>query len=55
MMILAHLKYKRLNPDAHLFKMPLFPWTDYLVLAFLALTVVVMFFSASTLIALILP
>ncbi|KRO16555.1 transporter [Lacticaseibacillus saniviri JCM 17471 = DSM 24301] len=53
MMILAHLKYKRLNPDAHLFKMPLFPWTDYLVLAFLALTVVVMFFSASTLIALI--
>lgn len=53
MMILAHLKYKRINPDAHLFKMPLFPWTDYLVLAFLALTVVVMFFSASTLIALI--
>ena len=53
MLILAHLRFKRQQPNAHEFKMPLYPFSDYLVLAFLALTVVIMFFNHETLIALI--
>jgi len=53
MLILAHLRFKRQHTEAHEFKMPLYPFSDYLVLAFLALTVVIMFFNHETLIALI--
>nr|WP_057894051.1 amino acid permease [Lacticaseibacillus brantae] len=53
MLILAHLKFKAQKPQATGFSMPFYPWSDYLVLAFLALTVVMMCFNAQTRVALI--
>lgn len=56
--VVAHLKYRKeiKNKEAehHLkFKMPLFPFSDYFVLAFLAFVGVVLIFKTDTLIALI--
>lgn len=51
MIILAHLRYRKLNPKGSAFRAPLFPYADYLVLAFLAMVVVIMMFSQSTAIA----
>jgi AAT family amino acid transporter len=51
MIILAHLRYRKLNPKGSAFRAPLFPFADYLVLAFLAMVVVIMMFSQSTAIA----
>ncbi|MFC2748605.1 MAG: amino acid permease, partial [Limosilactobacillus fermentum] len=47
--ILAHLKYHRQNPGQREFKMPLAPFTDYLFLAFMAATAVVLCMSKETL------
>lgn len=52
--VVAHLRYKRTQPAAAAskFKMPLFPWGDYLVLAFLVFVGLIMCLQATTLIAL---
>jgi AAT family amino acid transporter len=51
MIVLAHLRYRKLNPEGSAFKAPLFPFTDYIVLAFLACVVVIMMFTVATAIA----
>ncbi|WP_225047045.1 amino acid permease [Lacticaseibacillus kribbianus] len=48
MIILAHMKYRRQNPTADTFRAPWFPVGDYLALAFLAVTGVVMLARADT-------
>lgn len=49
----AHLRFIKLHPDKRPFKMPGAPFTDYLVLAFLAFVLVVLCLDKQTLIALI--
>lgn len=51
MIVLAHLRYRKANPQGSAFKAPLFPLGDYLVLAFLLMVVVIMMLSKSTAIA----
>ncbi len=51
MIILAHLQYRRQHPAGSAFKAPLFPFADYVVLAFLAGIVVIMMFNRDTAIA----
>lgn len=55
--ILAHLKYRKLisqqAKEASPFKMPLYPFSDYIVLAFLGFVGVVLLLKVDTLIALI--
>ncbi len=54
--VVAHLKYKRQQLAAGVtnkFHMPLFPWSDYFILAFLAMVAIVLFFRTDTLVALI--
>ncbi|WP_262314813.1 amino acid permease [Lacticaseibacillus parakribbianus] len=46
--LVAHLKFRRLNPTANTFKAPWFPVGDYLALAFLAVTGVVMLVHGET-------
>lgn len=50
--VVAHLKYKKTHPNAHQFKMPLYPLGDYIVLAFLVFVGVIMCFETTTLVAL---
>ena len=55
--VLAHLKYRKELKTKHLknevtFKMPLYPLSDYLVLAFLIFVCVIMCFAKETLMAL---
>ncbi|WP_127849570.1 amino acid permease [Lacticaseibacillus hulanensis] len=51
MIVLAHLRYRKLNPKGSAFRAPLFPFADYLVLIFLAGVAVVMLTSVETAIA----
>lgn len=51
MIVLAHLRYRKLNPAGSAFKAPLFPLADYLVLAFLGAVVVIMLFTFETAVA----
>ena len=55
--VLAHIKYRRqlqaTKQPGHGFKMPLFPFTDYAVLVFLAGVGVILLFRTDTLIALV--
>ncbi|UQS85217.1 amino acid permease [Apilactobacillus apisilvae] len=58
LIVLAHIKYRKVvsdnNDDDKLtFKMPLFPFSNYFVLAFLIFVAVIMLFRFNTLIALI--
>jgi AAT family amino acid transporter len=53
MIMLAHLRYKKLHPHSTDFRMPLYPFADYLVLGFLLLTAVIMMFDRAMLSALI--
>ena len=53
MIRLAHLRYKKLHPHSTDFRMPLYPFADYLVLGFLLLTAVIMMFDRAMLSALI--
>lgn len=48
MIVVAHLAYKKATPDASLFKAPLFPVGDYLVLAFLVGVAVIMLLTKTT-------
>lgn len=50
-LIICHLKYRKTRPDlvkVNKFKMPLYPFTNYLILAFLAFIVVVLALAADT-------
>ncbi len=51
--IVAHLRFKKSNPKNDVFKMPLSPISDYLVLIFFAIVAIMMLFETSTLISLI--
>ncbi|MTV83223.1 amino acid permease [Secundilactobacillus folii] len=55
--VLAHIKYRRsvshTKADTVTFKMPFAPYSDYFVLAFLAMVGIVLFFRFETLVALI--
>lgn len=51
MIVLAHLQYRRQQPEGSAFKAPLHPLGDILVLAFLAGVVVIMLMSRDTAIA----
>lgn len=54
--VVAHIKFKRQQLAAGAttgFKMPFFPWSDYFILAFLAMVGIVLLFRVDTLIALI--
>ncbi len=54
--VVAHIKFKRQQLAAGVttgFKMPFFPWSDYFILAFLAMVGIVLLFRVDTLIALI--
>ena len=53
MIMLAHLRYTKLHPPSTDFRMPLYPFADYLVLGFLLLTAVIMMFDRAMLSALI--
>ncbi|QVI35530.1 amino acid permease [Lacticaseibacillus chiayiensis] len=53
MIMLAHLRYKKLNPHKEGFRMPFYPVSDYLVLGFLLLTAIIMLFNRAMLSALI--
>lgn len=53
MIMLAHLRYKKLYPHKAGFRMPFYPFSDYLVLGFLLLTAVIMVFDRAMLSALI--
>ena len=50
MIVLAHLRYKKTiqGRSEHPFKMPLYPLSDYLVLAFMAFIAVVLLFQPDT-------
>lgn len=48
MIVVAHLAYKKATPGANLFKAPLFPVGDYLVLAFLLGVAVIMLLTKTT-------
>lgn len=53
--VVAHLKYKKQQLAKGLttdFKMPFFPWSDYFILAFLAMVAIILLFRTDTLIAL---
>lgn len=54
--VLAHIKYRRklqaTGEPGHGFTMPWFPWTDYIILAFLGMVGVILVFKTDTLIAL---
>lgn len=52
--ILAHLKYIRQHPQSRTFKMPGAPFTDYVILVFLFIVLIVLCMEKQTLIALIL-
>lgn len=57
LIIVAHLKYRKITKHNHLenkltFKMPIYPLSDYFVLAFFLLVAIVMLFKMDTLIAL---
>ena len=55
MMVLCHLKYRRNNPKLAAkskFKMPLFPLSNYIILAFLAFVLIVLALNAETRVAL---
>ncbi|AYM03481.1 amino acid permease [Levilactobacillus yiduensis] len=54
--VVAHLKFKRQQLAAGItnkFHLPLFPWSDYFILAFLAMVGIVLLFRTDTLVALI--
>ncbi|WP_461213346.1 amino acid permease [Lacticaseibacillus sp. GG6-2] len=51
MIILSHLRYRKLNPAGSSYKAPLHPLGDIYVLAFLAMVVIVMLFTKETAIA----
>ncbi len=55
--VLAHMKFKKQQREqgiqASKFHLPFFPYSDYFILAFLAMVAVVLFFKTDTLIALI--
>lgn len=53
MIMLAHLRYKKLHPHRDGFHMPFYPFSDYLVLGFLLLTAIIMVFDRAMLSALI--
>ncbi|KAA6449693.1 amino acid permease [Bacillus swezeyi] len=49
--VICHLKYRRTRPDlvkANKFKMPLYPFSNYVILAFLAFILVVLALAADT-------
>ncbi|KMY53953.1 D-alanine/D-serine/glycine permease [Bacillus sp. FJAT-27231] len=53
--IISHLKYRKTRPDlvkANKFKMPLYPFANYLILAFLAFVLVVLALAEDTRVAL---
>ena len=53
--VICHLKYRKTRPDlaeASKFKMPLYPFANYLILAFLAFVLVILAFAADTRVAL---
>ena len=52
--IFAHLKYIRQHPQSRTFKMPGAPFTDYVILVFLFIVLIVLCMEKQTLIALIL-
>lgn len=54
--VVAHLKYKKqqlATGEGHKFNMPFFPWSDYFILAFLAMVGIILLFRVDTLVALI--
>ena len=53
--VICHLKYRKTRPDlakVNKFKMPLYPFSNYLILAFLAFVLVVLAFAEDTRVAL---
>ena len=53
--VICHLKYRKTRPDlakANKFKMPLYPFSNYLILAFLAFVLVVLALAEDTRVAL---
>jgi D-serine/D-alanine/glycine transporter len=53
--VISHLKYRKTRPDlakANKFKMPLYPFSNYLILAFLAFVLVVLAIAEDTRVAL---
>jgi D-serine/D-alanine/glycine transporter len=53
--VISHLKYRKTRPDlakANKFKLPLYPFSNYLILAFLAFVLVVLALAEDTRIAL---
>lgn len=49
MIVLAHLRYKKQHPRGTDFPMPFYPYSNYLILAFLGLTAVIMIFDRAML------
>lgn len=51
MIMLAHIAFRRQQPAGSAFKAPWFPWSDYLVIAFLGMVAVIMLFTKNTALA----
>ena len=54
-MVICHMKYRKTRPDlvqVNKFKMPLYPFANYVILAFLAFVLVVLAFAGDTRVAL---
>ena len=49
--LLAELRFRKNNPEImadHPFKLPLYPWSNYLALAFMAVIIIFMFINPDT-------